>query len=140
MIEKHTYQCEVCGQEFSFEDECLEHELKCKTAGLKNSVVIMDSGRKILPLDDWEKAIDRAYFIYIANQETADKLKDLFYEYNYSFPADYAQETVLYPALFAYQDNGMYWRSLQDIENEYNELLAVKDEMWDYLFNKNAGE
>lgn len=30
MIEKHTYQCEVCGKEFAFEDECREHELKCK--------------------------------------------------------------------------------------------------------------
>lgn len=30
MIEKQIYQCEVCGKEFTFEDECLEHELKCK--------------------------------------------------------------------------------------------------------------
>lgn len=140
MIEKHIYQCEVCGKEFAFEDECREHELKCKTAGLENSVAMMDSGRNILPLDNWEKAIDRAYFVYVANQEAADKLEDLFHEYNYNFPADDARETVLYPALFAYQDNGMYWKSLQDVENEYNELLAVKDELWDYLFNKNASE
>lgn len=30
MIEKHIYQCEVCGKEFAFEDECREHEMKCK--------------------------------------------------------------------------------------------------------------
>lgn len=117
-----------------------EHELKCKTAGLEKSVVMMDSLRNIIPLDNWEKAIDRAYFIYIANQEAADKLEELFNEYNYNFPASDAQETVLYPALFAYQDNGMYWKSLQDVENEYNELLAVKDELWDCLFNKNDSE
>lgn len=140
MIEIHTYKCEVCGKEFDDEDECLRHELKCKTTGLEDSVVMMDSGRNILSLDNWEKAIDRAYFVYVTNQEAADKLEDLFHEYNYSFPADDAQETVLYPALFAYQNNGMYWKSLQDVENEYNELLAVKDELWDYLFNKNASE
>lgn len=53
MIEKHIYQCEVCGKEFDDEDKCLEHELKCKTAGLEDSVVMMDSGGNILSLDDW---------------------------------------------------------------------------------------
>lgn len=133
MIEKHIYQCEVCGKEFAFEDECREHELKCKTAGLERSVVMMTSGRNIISLDNWEIAIDRAYFIYIANQEAANQLEELFNEYGYIFPAEDVQETVIYPALFAYQDNGMYWKSLQDIENEYNELLAVKDEMNDLL-------
>ena len=134
MIEKHIYQCEICGKEFAFKDECLEHELKCKTAGLEKSVVMMNRSRKVLPLDDWEIAIDRAYFIFIANQEAANQLKKLFDEYSYSFPAEDAQETVSYPALFAYQDgNRAYWKSLQDVENEYNELLAIKDEMEDLL-------
>lgn len=134
MIEKHIYQCEVCGKEFAFEDECREHEMKCKTAGLEKSVVMMNSSRKVLPLDNWEIAIDRAYFIYIANQEAANQLEELFHEYGYSFPAEDAQETVSYPALFVYQDdNGVYWKSLQDVENEYNELLAVKDKMEDLL-------
>lgn len=133
MIEKHTYQCEVRGKEFAFEDECREHELKCKTAGLEKSVVMMNSLRNIIPLDNWEEAIDKAYFVYIANQEAADKLEKLFDEYNYNFPAYDAQEAVSYPTLFAYENSGMYWKSLQDVENEYNELLAVKDGMEDLL-------
>ena len=133
MIEKRIYQCEVCGKEFNDEEDCREHELKCKTAGLEESVVMMDSMGNIIPLNDWRKALDRAYFIYIANQETSDKLQNLFYEYNYSFPTEDAQEAVLYPVLFAYEDNGMHWKSLQDVENEYNELLAVKDKMEDLL-------
>lgn len=142
MIEKHIYQCEVCGKEFAFEDECFDHELKCKTAGLEKSIVFADSSGNIItfPQEDWNTAIGHAYYIYIANQEAADKLKKLFYEYNYDFPTDYVRETVLYPALFAYEDNGMYWKSLQDIENEYNELLATKDKMQDYLLDKNAGK
>lgn len=133
MIEKHIYQCEVCGEEFAFEDECRKHEMEHKTAGLEKSVVMMNSGRNTIPLEDWEAAIDRAYFVYITNQEAANQLKELFNEYGYIFPAEDAQETVSYPALFAYQENGMYWKSLQDVENEYNELLAVKDEMEDLL-------
>lgn len=140
MIEKHIYQCEVCGKEFAFEGECLAHELKCKTAELEHSVVMMNSLKNIIPLDNWEKAIDKAYFIYITNQEAADTLEKLFNEYNFDFPAWDAQETVLYSALFAYEDNGMHWKSLQDVENEYNELFAVKDEMQDCLLNKNIGE
>lgn len=140
MTEIITYKCDVCGKEFTFEDECLAHELKCKTAGLENSVVMMDSDRNILPLDNWEKAINRAYFVYVINQEAANKLEELFHEYDYNFPAEDAQKTVIYPALFAYQDNEMYWKSLQDVKNEYNELLAVKDELWNLLFNKNTGK
>lgn len=140
MIEIHVYKCEICGKEFEFDDECLAHELKHKTAGLENSVVMMDCNHNILSLDDWRKAIDRAYFVYIANQEAADTLEELFTKYNYTFPADDAQETILYPALFAYENDGAYWKTLQDVENEYNELLAVKDEMQDCLLNKNIGE
>lgn len=134
MIEKHIYQCEVCGKEFAFEDDCRKHEMEHKTTGLEKSVAMMDRLRNIISLDNWEEAIDRAYFIFIANQEAANQLKELFDEYGYSFPAEDAQETVFYPALFVYQDNnGVYWKSLQDVENEYNELLAIKDEMEDLL-------
>lgn len=140
MIEKHIYQCEVCGKEFAFEDECLAHELKCKTAGLEHSVIIMDNNENILSLDNWRKAIDRAYFVYITNQEAADRLEELFNRYNYTFPTEYAQETVLYPALFAYESDKAYWKTLQDVENEYNELLAAKDKMQYYLLNKNISE
>lgn len=140
MIEIHTYRREVCGKEFAFEDECREHEMKCKTARLENSVVMMDSAKNVLPLDDYKYAIDKVFFLYIANQEAASQLKDLFHECNYRFPADDAQETVLYPALFAYQNDWAYWKSLQDVENECNELLAIKDEMWGYLFDKSTGE
>lgn len=133
MTEIHAYRCDVCGKEFAFEDDCRKHEMEHKTAGLEKSVAMMDSLRNIISLDNWEEAIDKAYFVFIANQDAANQLKELFDEYNYNFPADDAQETVSYPALFAYQDNGMYWKCLQDVENEYNELLAVKDEMEDLL-------
>ena len=105
-----------------------------KTTGLEKSVVMMNGSRKVLPLDNWEIAIDRAYFIYIANQEAANQLEELFHEYGYSFPAEDAQETVSYPALFVYQDdNEVCWESLQNVENKYNEFLAIKDEMEDLV-------
>lgn len=133
MTEIHTYRCDICGKDFELEDDCREHEMEHITAGLEKSVVMMDSLRNIISFDNWEKAIDKAYFVFIANQDAANRLKELFYEYNYNFPAEDAQETVSYPALFAYQDNGMYWKCLQDVENEYNEFLAVKDEMENLL-------
>ena len=43
MIEKHSYQCEVCGEEFAFEDECGEHEMEHITETLKGAVIMMDS-------------------------------------------------------------------------------------------------
>lgn len=133
MTEIHTYRCDICGKDFDFENDCREHEMKHKTAELEKSVAMMDSLRNVISLDNWEEAIDKAYFIFIANQDAANQLEKLFDEYCYNFPAEDAQETVSYPALFAYQDNGMYWKCLQDVENEYNELLAAKDEMEDLL-------
>lgn len=133
MTEIHTYRCDVCGKIFDDEDDCRKHEMEHKTAELKTSVVMMNSDKKILPLDDWEMILNKAYFVYIANQEAANRLEEIFQEYGYNFPAEDAQEKVSYPALFVYEDNGMHWKSLQDIENEYNEFLAVKDEMEDLL-------
>ena len=140
MTEIHTYRCDICGQTFDNADDCREHEMEHKTAGLEKSVVMMDCNHNILSLDDWRKAIDRAYFVYITNQEVADRLEELFNEYNYTFPAEDAQEAVLYPALFVYENDGAYWKTLQDVENEYNELLATKDDMQDCLLNKNIGK
>lgn len=133
MTEIHTYRCDICGKDFDFEDDCRKHEMKHKTTGLENSVVMANSSRNVISLDDLEEAIDKAYFIYIGNQEAANQLEEIFQEYGYTFPAEDAKEKVSYPALFAYQDNGMYWKCLQDVENEYNEFLAVKDEMEDLL-------
>lgn len=140
MTEIHTYKCDICGKEFDFEDECLAHELKHKTVGLENSVVMMDGNHNILSLDDWRKAIDRAYFVYIANQEAADMLEELFTKYDYTFPADDAQEIVHYPVLFTYNNDGAYWKTSREVEKEYNELLDIKDKMQDCLLNKNIGK
>lgn len=134
MTEIHTYRCDICGKTFDDKDDCRKHEMEHKTTGLEKSVVMMNDRRKVLSLDNWEIAIDRAYFIYIANQEAANQLEELFNEYGYGFPAEDAQETISYPALFVYQDNNRgHWESLQDVENKYNEFLAIKDEMEDLL-------
>lgn len=100
MTEIHTYRCDVCGEDFNDYNDCRKHEMEHKTAGLKTSVVMMDDSRKILSLDNWKKAIDKAYFVFIVNQEAANRLEELFHEYGYGFPAEDAQETVSYPALF----------------------------------------
>lgn len=86
MTEIHTYRCDVCGKDFENKEDCREHEIEHTTAGLKTSVVMMNDSRKVLSLDDWERAINRAYFIFIANQEAANQLKKLFDEYGYGFP------------------------------------------------------
>lgn len=133
MIEIHSYRCDICGKTFDDENDCYKHEMEHKAAGLENSVVMMDSHRNVISLDDLENAIDKAYFIYISNQEAANQLEEIFQEYSYAFPAEDAQEKVSYPALFSYQIREMSWKSFQDVENEYNEFLAIKDEMEDLL-------
>ena len=128
MIEKHIYQCEVCGKEFAFEDECLAHELKHKIVELDKDVALADGGGNIIfPIVNWEKAIDQAYFVYVASEQAAKKLWDLFNGYHYSSPADDTESDISYPAFFIYNSKDMCWDYFQDIEDEYREYFTIKD-------------
>lgn len=128
MIEKHIYQCEVCGKEFAFEDECLAHELKHKITELDKDVALANSsGDIIFPIINWEKAIDQAYFVYVANEQAAKKLWDLFNGYHYSSPADDTESNITYPAFFIYNNKDMCWDYFQDIEDKYREYFTIKD-------------
>ena len=126
MIEKHIYQCEVCGKEFAFEDECREHEMEHITAKLKGAVVMMDSQGEVLPLDDIDTAIERAYAIYVGCKGTADILWGLFEDKGYSPPIRDIVTPVRYPAFFIYDQDKYYWQYMRDLEEEYNRLLDLK--------------
>lgn len=123
MIEKYTYQCEVCGKEFAFEDECREHEMKCKTAGLEKSVVMMDDDGEILSLDDMHTAIEKSYAIYVECKEAADILWELFDKDGYCSPITDIDTPIQYPAFFTYNS---HWRYMNNLEEEYNRLLELK--------------
>ena len=125
MIEKHIYQCEVCGKEFAFEDECREHEMEHITAKLKGAVVMMDSLGEVLPLDDMHTAIERASTIYVGCKEAADILWGLFEDEGYSPPIRDIVTSVLYPAFFIYDQGKYYWQYICDLEEEYNRLLEL---------------
>ena len=127
MIEKHIYQCEVCGKEFNDEDECREHEMEHITAKLKGAVVMMDSLGKVLPLDDIHTAIERAYAIYVGCKEAADILWELFKDEGYETPIENIRTPVLYPAFFIYDQDDYRWLYLNDLEEEYNRLLELKN-------------
>lgn len=134
MTEVTTYKCDVCGKVFNNAEYCHSHELGCKTNGLGKYVVMMSSDKKILPLDNWKRAIEQVYFLYVTNSEASNKLKDLFEEFGYDYPTNYIDGTIYYPAFFVYSDEGMYWRYFQDIENEYSNLLDIKDILYSYIY------
>ena len=126
MIEKHIYQCEVCGKEFAFEDECREHEMEHITAKLKGAVVMMDSLGKVLPLDDIHIAIERAYAIYVGGKGAADMLWEAFDDEGYNTPIENIETSIQYPAFFIYDQDKYYWQYMHDLEEEYNRLLELK--------------
>lgn len=126
MIEKHTYQCEVCGKEFNDEDDCRKHEMEHITAKLKGAVVMMDDGGEVLPLDDIHTAIERTYAIYVGCKEAADILWELFEDEGYTTLIEDIRTPVLYPAFFIYDQDNYHWRYMRDLEEEYNRLLELK--------------
>ena len=126
MIEKHIYQCEVCGKEFNDEDDCYKHEMEHNAAKLKGAVVMMDSREKVLPLDDIRTAIEKCYAIYVGCNEAAKMLWELFEDEGYCTPIENIRTPVLYPAFFIYDQDNYYWLYFNDLEKEYNRLLELK--------------
>lgn len=126
MIEKHIYQCEVCGKEFNDEEDCRKHEMEHNAAKLKGAVVMMDDGGEVLPLDDIHTAIERAYAIYVGCKEAADILWELFGDEGYTTPIEDIRTPVLYPAFFIYDQDNYHWLYFNDLEEEYNRLLELK--------------
>lgn len=126
MIEKHIYQCEVCGKEFNDYEDCRKHEMEHTASFIKNAVVMMDNGGEVLPLDDIRTAIERAYAIYVGCKEVADILWELFKDEGYETPIENIRTPVLYPAFFIYDQDDYRWLYLNDLEKEYNRLLELK--------------
>ena len=126
MIEKHIYQCEVCGKEFDDYEDCRKHEMEHTAAFIKNAVVMMDKDGGVLPLDDIRTAIERTYAIYVGCKEVADILWELFKDEGYETPIENIRTPVLYPAFFIYDQDDYRWLYLNDLEEEYNRLVELK--------------
>ena len=126
MIEKHTYQCEVCGKEFDDYEDCRKHEMEHTASFIKKAVVMMDNGGKILPLDDIHTAIERAYAIYVGCKAVADILWKMFDDEGYTTPIENIETPIQYPAFFIYDQDKYYWQYMRDLEEEYNRLLELK--------------
>ena len=126
MIEKHIYQCEVCGKEFNDEEDCRKHEMEHTASFIKNAVVMMNNGGEVLPLDDIRTAIDNCYAIYVGCNEAAKILWELFEDEGYTTPIEDIRTPVLYPAFFIYDQDNYHWLYLNDLEEEYNRLLELK--------------
>lgn len=135
MIEKHIYQCEVCGKEFNDEEDCRKHEMEHNAAKLKGAVVMMDDGGEVLPLDDIHTAIERAYAIYVGCKEAADILWELFGDEGYTTPIEDIRTPVLYPAFFIYDQDNYHWLYFNDLEEEYNRLLELKTTAENFLLH-----
>ena len=126
MIEKHIYQCEVCGKEFNDEEDCRRHEMEHTASFIKNAVVMMNNGGEVLPLDDIRTAIDNCYAIYVGCNEAAKILWELFEDEGYTTPIEDIRTPVLYPAFFIYDQDDYRWLYFNDLEEEYNRLLELK--------------
>ena len=126
MIEKHIYQCEVCGKEFNDYEDCRKHEMEHTASFIKNAVVMMDNGGEVLPLDDIRTAIERTYAIYVGCKEVADILWELFKDEGYETPIENIETSIQYPAFFIYDQDKYYWQYMRDLEEEYNRLLDLK--------------
>lgn len=126
MIEKHIYQCEVCGKTFDDENECHAHEMEHELSFIKNAVVIMDDGGEVLSLDDMHIVMAKSYAIYVGCEEAAKMLWGLFKKEGYLYPLEDIDAPIQYPAFFIWDQNTYDWLYMHDLEKKYNRLLELK--------------
>lgn len=126
IIEKHIYQCEVCGKDFNNKDNCRAHEMEHITTKLKGAVVMMDSCGEILSLSDMNTAIERSYAIYVGCKDAADILWELFEGEGYCNPITDIKTSIQYPTVFIYNQDKYCWEDMRDFEEKYNRLLELK--------------
>lgn len=74
------YVCDLCGETFEDENECLEHELLEEFNYHSNNVVFFDENKKVISIDDILINGKEIWGIYVEN-ESAIPVIEKFFDY-----------------------------------------------------------
>lgn len=139
MTEVTTYKCDYCGEIFEFEDDCLKHEREHVANELCNRVIMLDSHGELISGFDGN-AIEKSYYIYIADVYAFNTLSDLFDEYGYISPRENYGQPKVYPVSYAYNDVNEEWDDIQQKIEEANHLETIHGEMMDAWYSRVYGD
>ena len=115
------YVCDICGEKFTDESECRQHEFGHKSSEWNKKIRFFKKKQdKLVELSLSPDSICDAEFIYCADKEAWDFLSKIFDEADcYGFDEDCGYGSKFY----AYDFDFNLWYDVVQRMNEYHEIL-----------------
>ena len=115
------YVCEICGEKFTDESECRQHEFGHKSSEWSKKIRFFKKRQdKMIELSLSPDSIGDAEFIYCADKEAWDFLSKIFNEadcYGLDEDCEYGSK------FYAYDFDFNIWYDVVQRMNEYREIL-----------------
>lgn len=121
MVKKIFYVCSICGEKFTKDYECSQHEFEHKSSEWSKKIRFFKKKQdKMIELPLSPDSIDDAEFIYCADEEAWDFLSEILDEAGYNGP----NEDCVYGNKFYACDSDNYkWYDVIQRINECHEIL-----------------
>ena len=115
------YVCDICGEKFTDESECRQHEFEHKSSEWNKKIRFFKKKQdKLVELSLSPDSIGDAEFIYCADKEAWDFLSKIFDEADcYGLDEDCGYGSKFY----AYDFDFNLWYDVVQRMNEYHEIL-----------------
>ena len=115
------YVCDICGEKFTNESECRQHEFEHKSSEWSKKIRFFKKKQdKMVELPLSPDSIDAVDFIYCADKEAWDFLSKIFDEADcYGLDEDCGYGSKFY----AYDFDFNIWYDVVRRMNEYHEIL-----------------
>lgn len=124
------YVCDICGEKFTKESECRQHEFEHKSSKWSKKIRFFKKNcGKMVELPISLNSIDAVEYIYCADEEAWDFLSEMFDETGYRGP----DENCEYGSKFYACDSDSY--TWYDVVQQMNKCHEILDSM-----NQNIGE
>lgn len=115
------YVCDICGEKFTKESECRQHEFEHKSSKWSEKIHFFkkNCGKMVeLPLSP--DSIDDVEFIYCADKEAWNSLSEMFDEAGYYF---LSEDLGYGNKFYAYDSDSNIWYDVVQRMNECHEIL-----------------
>lgn len=111
------------GMEFYSQDACEDYERRKNVLENPLSSRFYDRNGKRMSLEDFVDGPDACYFMSIVNKEEARRIEEICQDWGCYSPYDINDEYVA--GDFYYDRREEQWRNIEDIHQQYFELLRV---------------
>ena len=116
------FECEICGQQFDYEDEAFRHEFEHSfSPEVKEAIHLYDPKGNPLPFS--VDSAEDAYFIKCDTAEAWDALRGLYV--NHCGYTDFPDVETEEEKTSGWYYQKYAWKSFKSLEDEYNRIKSI---------------